>query len=477
MKSVVMIAYNFAPEGNAGAYRPLRFVRHLPSRGWKPTVITLETDHYERYDPSLIDLIPEEVQVIRVSNRDPWQGLQAKRSQRAREKASGTPGEIDGVVQAKAHNRLRRFLRTAVHSLETWCYHPDMAMTWIWPAVRTIAKVSSVAKPDIIWATAPPWSSFVVGALSARRLSVPYVLDFRDSWTMTYTNFERERPGWAKRLDRRILRKLFQNAAAVILRSETEAECFCRAYHGALHPSKIHIIPNGFEGSIEQRAVVRGEHCNVLYTGTLSDYRFDTFLKALKQLRDRHPECARKLRFHFIGEATEVLAQEAVALGLTETVMTSGPTSQDLLAQLFQQAHAFLLLERPESMRGHELLAGAKLFGYLKLGKPIIGVLPRCEARNVLERVGVSTVCDVDSVADISAMLRQITEAWSKGTLSNLTPDRSACEAYSADRQTAALIRVLEGYSPTEAFVPGSVEIPASLRKEIGPAGWITVSC
>jgi len=467
-----MIAYNFAPEGNAGAYRPLRFVRHLPGKGWKPTILTLETDFYERYDPGLVALIPEEVSVVRVRNPDPWQAFQAKRSQRVREKVSAASKETTGSIQAERQSRLRRSLRTAVHSFETWFYHPDMAMTWIWPAVRTIAEVSSAAKPDIIWATAPPWSSLVVGALSARRISVPYVLDFRDSWTLTYTNFERERPSWAKRLDRRILGKLFQGASGVILRSQTEAECFCRAYHGALQSSKIHIIPNGFEGRIEQHTITRGEHCTVLYTGTLSDYRFDTLLRGVKELKERHPQCAQELRFHFIGEATEAVAQEAVALGISEMVSTSKATSQDVLAQLSAKAHAFLLLERPASMRGHELLAGAKLFGYLKSGKPIIGVLPNCEARNILQRIGVTMIADADSTSDIVTILRQLVDAWRKDALSQLAPIPALCEAYSSERQTAALVRVFEGLPPADSFVPGSVDVPASLREEIGATGW-----
>jgi len=52
MKSVVMI-YGFPPEGSAGVYRPLRFVRHLPSFGWHPTVITVDAKSYETYDSSL----------------------------------------------------------------------------------------------------------------------------------------------------------------------------------------------------------------------------------------------------------------------------------------------------------------------------------------------------------------------------------------------------------------------------------------
>jgi hypothetical protein len=47
-------------------------------------------------------------------------------------------------------------------------------------------------------------------------------------------------------------------------------------------------------------------------------------------------------------------------------------------------------------------------------------------------------------------------------------------EAYSALRQTAALVRALEGIPAAAPFVPGGVEIPPSLRKDIGDDGWIT---
>jgi hypothetical protein len=157
-------------------------------------------------------------------------------------------------------------------------------------------------------------------------------------------------------------------------------------------------------------------------------------------------------------------------------IATSTPTSRAEIAQLSRTADALLILERPASMRGHELLAGAKLFGYLQLGKPIIGVLPVCEARKVLERVGVSTIADVDSVTEITAVFQQLLHAWAKGTLSYFSPDRNGCQAYSAERQTAALVRVLEGLPPAESFVPGSIEVPASLRDEIGATGWIAIS-
>src|SRR2546427_10699738 len=86
MSSVIMIADAFPPEGNAGVYRPLRFVRHLPTMSWNTSVISLDTDYYERYDPGLLGLVPSETEVIRVPSRDPWQSMQTRRAQSLQKK-------------------------------------------------------------------------------------------------------------------------------------------------------------------------------------------------------------------------------------------------------------------------------------------------------------------------------------------------------------------------------------------------------
>jgi hypothetical protein len=132
------------------------------------------------------------------------------------------------------------------------------------------------------------------------------------------------------------------------------------------------------------------------------------------------------------------------------------------------------MLERKPTIKGYELLAGAKLFGYLKAGRPIVGVLPSGEAKKILQRVGVSTIADVDSPSEIMVVFRQILDTWAAGMLASLVPDRTACEVYSAQRQTAALVRALEGTPATEPFVPGSLEIPPSLQRDIGERGWMS---
>src|SRR5262249_949273 len=311
MRSVVMIAYEFPPEGNAGTYRPLRFVRHLPALGWHPIVISADKQCYGRYDPGLLALVPSGVEVIRVRGRDLWQTMQARRAQRSQERLSKDPVETIAQIHTVHHTPLRSFIREVVRTTEAWWYYPDMAMSWIRPAVEATVTMCARKRPNVIWATAGPVSSFVVAQRASQRTGVPYVLDFRDAWTVTYNEFDARRPAWATRLARRTLYRLLKEAQAVIFRYDTEDECYWRAYQGALDASRIHIIPNGYEDAIGEFVAPDGDKCTILYTGTLSSYRYDTLLQSLHEFKKSDPAQAKRLRLLFVGEDMEALANEA----------------------------------------------------------------------------------------------------------------------------------------------------------------------
>jgi glycosyltransferase involved in cell wall biosynthesis len=472
-KSVVMIAYAFPPEGAAGVFRPLRFIRQLPAMGWRPCVIAAEQYGYERYDPALLNLVPEETEVIRVPGRDPWQAFQLWRAQQVTENLAktSTDGGQQPAKKASWRASVRRVLSELVQMAEAYGYHPDRGMLWIRPAVKATVALCSRVKPEAIWATAGPVSSLVVAQRVSHRTGIPYVADFRDAWTITYNKFEARRPRWAVYRDRKRMYSLLKAARTVVFRYQTEAECYWRAYAGALEPSKIHIIPNGYEGEIDSFSAPKGEKCTILYTGTLESYRFDTLLQALRLLKETDAIRAKQLRLVFVGEV-EQLERDAVRMQLSDIVEAHGPASYGETNKLQAGAHALLILGRPSTMKGHELFAGAKLFTYLKAGRPIIGVLPADETRKILRHVGVSTVADADSPREIVVLLQRIVNAWNHGTLTELVPDARACEAYSAPKQTAALVRALLGKPAADPFVPGCVEIPPSLIAEIDNRAW-----
>lgn len=467
MKSVLLVAYFFPPEGNAGAFRPLRFARNLPGFGWIPTVLTLHTNSYERYDPGLLAHVPKDVEIMRVPNTDPWNRLLERRGRSMRNKVACESRDVVERIHAAQLKPWRSVARNRLRQAEAWGYHPDLAMGWIAPAVKAGLKLCLSKRAEVVWATAGPISSFVVAQRISNSSGIPYVLDFRDAWTLTYNEFEERRPDWARRADRRRLYRLLKSAQAVVFRYASEAESFWQAYRGVFDPAKTYIIPNGFDGAIERSDIPTGECCSILYSGTLSGYRYDTFLGALSRMRSSYPELSKFLRINFVGEGSEEVANQARVSGLSELVTTSGQTSQQEVVRLSREAQALLLLGRPSSMRGYELIAGAKLFGYLKAGRPIVGILPRDESRQTLVQVGVPTIADADSVDEIVCVLRDVVEHWSQGALFKLLPNRAACETYSAESQTRELARALSGEVTVNRFKPGNQEVPPSLRDEV----------
>jgi glycosyltransferase involved in cell wall biosynthesis len=474
MKSLVMIAHSFPPDASAGVYRPLRFLRQLPSMGWSVSVVAADPADTisTRHDPELLTLIPEHVDVIRVRCRDPWHVIQVRRAQRTENPPAPGPVASQNGHRASHNGMLRSHVREFVRTVEAWCYHPDLIQGWITPAVEATIRACKSTKAQVIVATGGPWSSFVVADRASRRTGIPYVLDFRDSWTLAHDEFWAKRPSWAKHLDRRTLSGLFERAQAIILRYATEAECYWRAYKPALDSAKIHLIPNGYDGRIDDSPAPRGDRCTILYAGTLPPYRFDTLVSALEHIRKTDPERAERMRLVFVGDGMEALAAEIELRGLTDMIGVRGVVPQAEVKQLQKCAQALLLLGLKPG-RGYEF-CGSKVFSYLQAGRPIIGVLPHDETRKVLEQVGVSTVADIESPDEIAALFRTIVDAWTKGTLSPMVPDPAACERYSAPRQTASLVRALDGTPPVEPFVPGSVEVPPSLRNEIGERGWLS---
>ncbi len=472
MKTVLMIARFFPPEGSATSFRTLRFLRQLTKQGWNAAVITAEPKQYERYDPKLVALVPDRTEVHRVRGYDLWQQFQSWRARKIKASQVGLEQQIAPDQIRGASNGARSYARNLVRRVEAWWYQPDIAMPWIRPAIKAGLEICASRRPAVIWANAGRISAFMIAQQLSRHTRVPYVLDFDDAWTITSNDHDARRSRQATGRLRRNMYDLLKGAQAVVFRYESEAECFWRAYRGALHASKVYIIPNGYEAPIEPFVVPTGDRCTILYAGTLPDYRYDTLLRALSTLKETDPARARQLRLLFVGEGTEPLAAEVAARGLSDIIETAGPTSYEDVSRMQREAHALLVLGRPSTMKGHELFAGAKLFGYLKSGRPIVGVLPADETKQVLIRIGARTIADVDSVSEIVTVFQHLLDTWSAGDLLSLVPDRKACEAYSSEQQTAILARALEGVPPEKPFVPGAQSIPPSLR-EIENRHWL----
>lgn len=451
-KSIIMIAYYFPPEGNAAVYRPLRFLRELVKRGWSATVICCQPYHYERHDPQLLSQVPPATPIIRVKGRDPWRAFQAWREVRLKNRLAHSSVEEARQVVAGHCRPWRSRLRELVRTAETCVYRPDLAMPWIRPTTRQTIAACRKERSDVMWATIGPLSSGVVAYQASVATGIPYVLDFRDPWGLGYYPEECLRPAWAKRIDDQIISRMFQRASAAIFLFKSVAESYLQAFPGALDEAKVHIIPNGFEGGVESFSHAHGERCIVLYTGMLNSYRYDTLLKGLVKLKQKNPTGAGQLQLRFVGEGLRELFNRVAQLGLNDVVEVLPPVPSGEVGRLQREAHALLILGRNAGRSGHQLVAGAKLFGYLQAGRPIIGVVPHDETRRILKEVGNCVIADADAPEEVTAGFEKVLTAWSSKTLETLVPSKVACEAYSSNRQIRKLVEILDAVANKPEF-------------------------
>ena len=81
--------------------------------------------------------------------------------------------------------------------------------------MRAALRRARAARWDVIVATSFPPTAILIAHTIAARLRVPYVADFRDSWTK-YALRAPRRPAPLAELERRLEARMIRDAAAVV---------------------------------------------------------------------------------------------------------------------------------------------------------------------------------------------------------------------------------------------------------------------
>ena len=70
MTKVLILSYYFPPAGGSAVQRVLKFVKYLPQFGWQPVVLTTRKKDPVLSDGSLVEEVPEDIEIIRTPAPD-----------------------------------------------------------------------------------------------------------------------------------------------------------------------------------------------------------------------------------------------------------------------------------------------------------------------------------------------------------------------------------------------------------------------
>jgi glycosyltransferase involved in cell wall biosynthesis len=424
-KRVLIISYYFPPMGMGGVQRATKFAKYLPSFGWKPFVLTVKDVEYLAKDPSLLEELPLEVEVVRTGSFDPLRisfilkSFFKKRQPKNKSVTKNTLGKS---------------------KLSSWLFFPDNKIGWIPFALFAGLKLVREEKIDLIFTTSPPPSLHLVGYLLKLLTGKPWVADFRDPWIgFHYEDYPTPFHLWLKN---RLSGLITQNAKAIVSINEKITQRFLSLYPFI---QNIQTVPNGYdESDFNLPPSMKTESFIIAYLGTFSpDHDPEPFLLGLKSLLDERKVLKEKIKFIHIGLCIGMDLDGMIKkYGLSGVVERRGYLPhKEALAQL-QDASAFLLTTSPSPEA--EMISTSKLFEYIPLKKPILAIVPPDGAASqVVSLLNLGKVISPAELAEIKRQLLSFFSDWEKGNLS-LDVDEGKIKMFSREFLTSRLASLFD---------------------------------
>ncbi|HEU5292770.1 MAG TPA: glycosyl transferase [Cyclobacteriaceae bacterium] len=360
-KKVLIIAYYWPPSGGSGVQRWLKFVKYLPSFGWKPYVFTPENPAFELQDESLLKDIPAEAEIIRFPIWEPYAIFNS----------------LSGKKEKSTGSFIQKEKQSFFQKISVWIRGnfiiPDPRRFWIRPSVRFLTEYLDKNQINTIITTGPPHSMHLIGLkLKKNKPSLKWIADFRDPWS-EWGLLDSLRVGLiAKSLHRRLERKVLQQADEVITITPFYVKQFSR-----LGGRKVELVTNGFdEADFVNFKLKKSDRFLVRHVGIVND-KCDPrpFMNAVAELYNRNEEIRKVMTIEFVGTVHPAF-KEFVNSNQTMaafTVFTHPVPHKELMDIYASSAVTVLILTGYKDAEGY---MPGKLFEYIATGLPVLGVGP-----------------------------------------------------------------------------------------------------
>ena len=373
-RKVLIIAYYFPPMGLSGVQRTVKFAKYLPQFGWQPTVLTVNPTGYYALDESLLKEVEEAgVEIVRTNSLDANRLFRKK-----------------GVVKMPSE-RIRKVLQF----LGDTFFIPDTKIGWKRRAVRKAKEILQREQFDLLFATAPPHTDFLIGTALKKETKIPLVVDYRDSWLQyPYKYFPTPLHRYLHyRLEKRVLK-----AADRVLVTHRRVKENLLKRHRSLQYHDVTILSQGYDPtdfnvkpSERQQMPLR---MRITHTGTFYGGRNpSTILRALKNVLERHTQLRGRIEINFIGNIRGEDQHLVKTLGLQNDVIFQGYLEhKESVQQILSSDVLWFVLDNDYQTPG-------KLYEYFGARKPILASIVDGYTKQLIQETQASVCIPVHDLA------------------------------------------------------------------------------
>ena len=402
-KKILIVTYYWPPSGGSGVQRWLKFVKYLPSFGWKPYVFTPENPSFETKDESLVKDIPPEAVVIRFPIWEPYSLFN---------KLSGKKKNSETLIPGGSKHSLFQKIATWVRGN---FFIPDPRVFWVRPSVQFLKDYLKENQISTIITTGPPHSVHLIGlSLKKNNPSLKWLADFRDPWS-EWGLLDSLRVGtMARYFHKRLEKKVLQAADRLITITPFYVKQFER-----ISGRNVCLLTNGYDDEDFQGfAVVKHEKFLIRHVGVVNE-KCDPrpFMQAVASVCREQAEIRNLLQIEFVGSVHPAFKEFVFADKVLSdiTVFTPAVPHHDLM-DIYASSAVLLLI-----LTGYKDAAGympGKLFEYVATGLPILGVGPvDGDAAALLMETKSGRMIASEDEAEIKSTLWQLFSSWKEGKM------------------------------------------------------------
>ncbi len=390
-RNILIIAYYFPPLGLSGVQRTLKFVKYLPQFGWKPTVLTITPTGYFAQDYSLLEEIKDiaDIEIVRVGSLDP-----------------------NFLFRKKENIKMpSEFVRKLFQFTSDFFFIPDNKIFWRKKVLKKADALFQEKKFEIIFATAPPWTDFLIGMELRYKYNVPLVVDYRDSWMDN--PFKYFPTPFHYFLNLRKEKKIIRASSKIFTTNRKVKELILKK-HLRVQYNDIHILSQGFdksdfpnENSKRSDNKMRITHAGIFYGKRTPN----TFLIALKNLFAKNTSLKNKIEVEFIGKERSNEKKLIEKLKLQENVKSVGYLQhKECVQKICESDILFIAVDNNSQSPG-------KLYEYFGSKKPILANVSNGYLKHLIEESKVGFVVDLNDVENMEKRILELFHLFEKNNL------------------------------------------------------------
>ena len=416
---VLIITYYWPPAGGSGVQRWLKFVKYLQDFGIEPIVYTVDNVNYPKEDPTLLNEIPENIQVLKQPIWEPTHLLFWKKKK-----------QKTGISNV-AKNGFMSFIRGNF-------FIPDPKIFWVQPSVKYLQKYISENKIDSIISTGPPHSIHLIAQKLHQQNNIKWIADFRDPWSDLYYHKDFKQLPFAKKKNLKLEAAVLKNADCVLTVSNSLKTAFAKT------ANRVEVVTNGFDDEVlAENEVDLDAKFTISYIGLLpKQSNPKMFFKVLKELCELNIDFKKDLQLNFIGDISEDVKTEIHNNQLIDNTCFVGYVHHQKAIEYQKKAQVLLLLI-PNIKKSKGILTG-KLFEYLQAKRPILAIGPeKGDLSEILESTNTGVVIGFDNEDKLALEIKKLYQQYKKGSLAVASKNLEQYHRKELTKKLASVIKSL----------------------------------